>query len=595
MSDVKALAFYLPQFHPIPENDAWWGKGFTEWTNVAKARPRSPATSSRTCPADLGFYDLRVPEVMRAAGRLAAQPASTASASTTTGSTAAGCSRRRSTSSSPRRPRLPVLPLLGQRELDAALGRRASTRSCSARAIARGRRRVHPRPRPDSCAIRRYIRLDGRPLLSSTGRIHLPDPARHAARWRGCARDDGLAEIDLARCSFDVDEPAPTASTAVEIPPHGLVGADITDDGRGREADGFAGQVYDYAGRPEPPRKTAARIFSWYRGVMPSWDNNAARARRRGTLYIRRDPARFGTGFAGIGTRGAGFHRRGAFFVNAWNEWAEGTHLEPDLEHGYEYLDATQSALRGRMHWHDVLQALRGQENLPAQTLQRYLDDLEFSLLGLQRSADYFAQQNLLRETVGRDLAAVRFTELAPEQTGRDTHRHGRTLLPGSRRRDRAETRRPHSALAHRASGRLVHGARHSDRQGYPALPHVVRSRRGAHVLRITRRLGRTNGRGRGIPGSSGGIDAIVGVPLLRVVSRRPAWPLPHRDHPRWPELHREERVPDDNHPRLSVAMSKFPLVSVIVPFLQPGSLLRAVPPLGPATGAGAGGAHRGG
>ena len=214
---------YLPQFHPVPENDEWWGRGFTDWRNVVPARPLFPGHYQPHLPADLGFYDLRVPEVRVAQAELARATACPPSATTTTGSRAGACWSDPSTRCWRRATRLPVLPVLGERAVDARLG---WSRLVGARRpdVLHGRRSRAPRCWLTGAFVdERYLRVDGRPVFLVYRAAALPDARRTTDILRAEARRAGVGELLLCRVeSFRGEHGDPGAlgfDAAVEFQP----------------------------------------------------------------------------------------------------------------------------------------------------------------------------------------------------------------------------------------------------------------------------------------------------------------------------------------------------------------------------------------
>ena len=294
---VRVVAFYLPQFHPIPENDEWWGRGFTEWTQRAPSAGRcSPATTSRTCPADLGFYDLRVPEVRARAGRAGrGRTASTASATTTTGSRAGGCWSGRSTrcwrrASPTSRSACAGRTSPGRGAGTAATGdvlieqtysaRPTTSRTSAGCAPAFRRPALHPRRRHARCS-------------SSTGPTTCPTPARTTDIWRAEAERAGSASLYLCRSRASASERGDPGARSVSTPrssssPTVELGRSAPAGVARRAATGSVARpqhrVYDYAiAWPRPCRRGRQPSFP----PLPGSDarvgqHPAAPARRRG-------------------------------------------------------------------------------------------------------------------------------------------------------------------------------------------------------------------------------------------------------------------------------------------------------------------------
>ena len=161
----KALAFYLPQFHPIPENDEWWGTGFTEWTNVMRARPLFPGHYQPHVPGELGYYDLRVPEVRAAQAALARCHGSPVRLLPLLVPRDGGCSSAPSTRCWP--PASPTFPspCAGPTRSGPATGTPRPGRCSCPSSFSDADDLAHIRWLADAFADDRYIKIDGRPLM----------------------------------------------------------------------------------------------------------------------------------------------------------------------------------------------------------------------------------------------------------------------------------------------------------------------------------------------------------------------------------------------------------------------------------------------
>lgn len=344
--EVKVLAFYLPQFHPIPENDRWWGTGFTEWSRVARARPLFAGHYQPHLPERLGFYDLRLPEAR-------ARQAALARAHGIHGfcyyhywfGTKALLER-------------PVAEMLASGVPDLPFCLCWANENWTRRWDGAERELLIEQrygPELDAALIeelmpcfrdRRYIRVGGAPVLLVYRPSAIPEPLATTARWRRAAREHGLPGLHLvAALTFGLDDPRPLGfDAAVEFPPHGENLPESSCAVEGLDP-GFAGAVVDFRAvvrrrlaLPPPP-------FRLYRTAMPGWDNTP-RLGPRAAVFHGASPAAYEEWLRALVTAarlGHPAHR--LVFVNAWNEWAEGAHLEPDERFGTGYLEATRRAL----------------------------------------------------------------------------------------------------------------------------------------------------------------------------------------------------------------------------------------------------------
>ena len=345
----RPLAFYLPQFHPVPENNVSWGEGFTEWSTVARATPRFPGHYQPRLPADLGFYDLRLPETRQAQADLAREHG------------IGGFVYYHYWFEGRELLERPFEEVLktGEPDFPFCLCWANHTWTWKRDSSERGRivpqdysgddDREHIRHLLEAFQDERYIKVNGRPLFLVYLVHGLPDPKRTFDLWREEAQKAGVAEPYILKVeSFsNFRDPAEFGcDAAVEFWPHGLenIGVEPVEGRAERFQDN---RIYNYEELIEKHLARPAPPFKRYPCVVPQWDNTA-RFKSTGARIIHDStPELYGRWLRAVVEKNAANPPdEQLVFINAWNEWAEGAYLEPDFRHGRAYLEVNRRALQ---------------------------------------------------------------------------------------------------------------------------------------------------------------------------------------------------------------------------------------------------------
>jgi hypothetical protein len=370
MTDIRPIAIYLPQFHPIPENDEWWGKGFTEWTNVTKARPLFKGHYQPHLPADLGFYDLRLTEAREAQAEMALSYG------------IHGFCYYHYWFNGRRILERPFAEVLQSGKPDFPFMLCWANENWT-RTWDGGEHHIllqqnyseqdhidHAQSMIPSFKDNRYIKIDGKPVFAIYRSTKIPDIQGALRIWRNECLKHGV-ELYIVRFEsfqeggamymqdgFDAAvgfEPISMRLTNYwKYQREKMFGKPISANkilykfaSEKNKKKIYNPSIVDYGDYVDYILNTHkdAETYKKYPCVTPGWDNSP-RKKNNNFIMANSTPEKFAKWVRYEIKNFKPFHNNeNIFFINAWNEWAEGNHLEPCQKWGRAYLEALKNAI----------------------------------------------------------------------------------------------------------------------------------------------------------------------------------------------------------------------------------------------------------
>ena len=363
---ARVIAFYLPQFHPFKENDEWWGKGFTEWTNVGKAKPLFRGHYQPRVPADLGYYDLRCPWIREAQADMARDAG------------IEGFMYWHYWFGNGKTLMAEIFEEVlksGKPDFPFCLGwanHSWSRRTWNSEAQNHKDIDLMIQEYPGEKDIithfnnilpafkdKRYITVDGKPIFMIYDPIGLPNPKQFMNIWNSLARKNGLIGIHFVGLAsgwlsryqhildLGFDAIAPSNLWYAESKAKGKMIKLIEHKLRKYFPSLAPLDKYEYSKIISHFYTDFDKLENGYPSIVPNWDRSP-RGGRRAVIYTGSTPELFKRHVQNalelIKDKQAE-HR--IIFLRSWNEWAEGNYMEPDLRFGHGYLDALKDAILG--------------------------------------------------------------------------------------------------------------------------------------------------------------------------------------------------------------------------------------------------------